>query len=139
MDNLSLSLSPPGILVSFSVFEPLLLSISWTLLVSLFLPSSCILQLNSYASVRLSFIHLYTGTTSSVFPVYVATPTCPQALTHGVDILSHTPMPTHFLYFMASIVPLLVSSFASTDSVGLPLQFCVGVCLDQCHFSLTCK
>ena len=66
-------------------------------------------------------------------------PTCPRSLTHGVDILSYTPMPTHFLYYLASTVPLLGSSFVSTDSVVLPLQSCVDICLDQCHFSLTCK
>lgn len=39
---------------------------------------------------------------SSAFSVLMATPTCPQVLTHDVDILSHTPVPTYFLYFLAS-------------------------------------
>lgn len=128
--SLVLSLSP--------VFESLLMYTSWSVIVSISLPF-CILKFNFCASVHLSFIYLHFETTSSALPVCVATPTCPQALTHGVDILSHTPMPTHFLYFVASLVLLLVSSFASTDSVGLALQFCVGICLDQCHFSLTCN
>lgn len=90
------------------------------------------------ASIDLPSIHFHTGPSSSA-ELCMATPSCPQALTHGVDILSCPPVPTHFLHFIVSIMALLVSSFASTDSVGLPLQFCVGVYLDQCHPSLTCK
>lgn len=105
----------------FSVFlnfcYHLLLQVSLFLLLFSF-PVSCNL------TSMLQFIPLSFISPSGPLPVFPGVqPPPPVWVTHSVSILAHTPMPTHFLPSMASIVPLLASFFASTDSVGLPLQF----------------
>lgn len=116
-----------SLFVSFSVFEPLLPSLS--------LLPSCILYLNICVSVYPSPIHFHNGPLCFFLWVWPA----PLILRHWFMLL--TFFATHLYPHTSCIswLPLCLCQYpfvAITDSVGLPLQFCVGVCLEQCYLTL---